>query len=183
MTGNLRIKHVAVESLVPYARNARTHSEAQVSQLAASMKEFGFTNPILIDADAEIIAGHGRVMAALKLGMAKVPCIVLAHLSEAQKRAYVLADNKLALNAGWDEELLSAGFVELADFGIDLGLTGFSERELKKFGVDVKDVNGAGTIEIGGDRHLLLIECDDETALSTLFEEMSERGLQCKVLD
>ena len=185
MAGNLRIKHLPVDSLVPYAQNARTHSDAQVAQLAASIEEFGFTNPVLIDAGGVIIAGHGRVMAALKLGMDKVPCIVLDHLSEAQKRAYVLADNKLALNAGWDDALLGVELIEVSDLGVDLALTGFSERELKKFGVGGDDIEDAGarSIEIGADRNLLLIECDDEGALSALFEEMSERGLQCKVLD
>ena len=184
MPGNLRIKHLPVDSLVPYAQNARTHSEDQVSQIAASIEEFGFTNPVLVDGAAEIIAGHGRVLAALQLGLDKVPCIVLGHLTKAQKRAYVLADNKLALNAGWDDVLLSAGLIEVGDLGVDLALTGFSERELRNFGVGADDINGAGagSVEIGADRNLLLIECEDESALSALFEEMSERGLQCKVL-
>ena len=91
-----------VAELVPYARNSRTHSEAQVAQIAASIREFGFTNPDLVDAKGEIIAGHGRVMAAKLLGLAEVPVLVLDHLTDAQRRAYVIADNKLALNAGWD---------------------------------------------------------------------------------
>ncbi len=127
---NLRIKQLPVASLVPYARNARTHSEAQVDQLKASIAEFGFTNPVLVDGDREIIAGHGRVLAALSLGMAKVPCIELGHLSEAQKRAYILADNKLAENAGWDEELLSIELGALQEIGFDLDLVGFSTDEL-----------------------------------------------------
>src|SRR5579864_4280202 len=99
-------KPVPIESLIPYARNARTHSHAQVAQIAASIREFGFTNPILVDGECGIIAGHGRVLAARKLGMSEVPTIELGHLSPAQKRAYILADNRLALNAGWDDDML-----------------------------------------------------------------------------
>src|ERR1017187_10012128 len=101
-----RIEHWPLEKLIPYARNPRTHSDAQIAQIAASIAAFGFNNPILVDTHAGIIAGHGRLLAARKLGLTEVPVIVLDHLSEAQKRAYVIADNQLALNAGWDEELL-----------------------------------------------------------------------------
>jgi ParB family chromosome partitioning protein len=124
-----QIERVPLEALVPYARNSRTHSEAQVAQIAASIREFGFTNPVLIDADGGIIAGHGRVMAARKLGLKDVPCIALGHLTAAQKRAYVIADNKLALNAGWDEELLAVEFSDLLSEGFDLELTGFAPGE------------------------------------------------------
>ena len=96
----VQLETIAIDRLIPYARNSRTHSDEQVAQVAASIREFGFTNPVLIDGEGGIIAGHGRVMAARKLGMADVPCIRLAHLSDAQKRAYIIADNKLALNAG-----------------------------------------------------------------------------------
>src|SRR5437870_1428691 len=101
-----RIELWPVEKLIPFARSARTHSEAQVAQIAASIAEFGFNNPILVDTKAGILAGHGRLLAARKLGMAEVPVIVLDHLTEAQKRAYIIADNQLALNGGWNEELL-----------------------------------------------------------------------------
>ena len=120
------LEHLPLESLVPYARNSRTHSAEQVAQVAASIREFGFTNPVLIDADGGIIAGHGRVMAARQLGLAEVPCIRLAHLSEAQRRAYVIADNKLALNAGWDEKMLALEFADLRALEYDTTLTGFS---------------------------------------------------------
>lgn len=123
-------KTVKVADLVPYARNSRTHSDAQVAQIAASIREFGFTNPVLVDGANGVIAGHGRILAARKLGMETVPVIELAHLSEAQKRAYVIADNKLALNAGWDDEMLRAEFEELGDAGFDLALTGFGEDEI-----------------------------------------------------
>jgi len=117
-------------ALIPYARNARTHSDQQVAQIAASIREFGFTNPVLIDEEDGIIAGHGRVLGAHLLGLDEVPCIVLAHLTPTQRRAYVLADNKLALNAGWDLEMLSLEIGELGEAGFDLSLTGFDEFEL-----------------------------------------------------
>lgn len=121
---------IAVDALVPYARNTRTHSEAQIAQVAASITEFGFTNPVLIDADGGIIAGHGRALAAKKLGMAEVPCIRLGHLTDAQKRAYVIADNKLALNAGWDEKMLALEFKDLNGLDFDLALTGFDLQDI-----------------------------------------------------
>ena len=126
----MKVEQLPTEKLIPYARNTRTHSDDQVAQIAASIREFGFTNPVLIDAQDGIIAGHGRVMAARKLGLAEVPCIRLAHLTDAQRRAYVIADNKLALNAGWDEELLAVELADLREMDFDLGLTGFDEDEL-----------------------------------------------------
>lgn len=120
-----------VADLIPFVNNSRTHSDEQVAQIAASIKEFGWTNPILLDGRNGIIAGHGRLLAARKLGHAEVPCIELAHLSDAQKRAYVIADNKLALNAGWDNELLKLELTALKDLNFDLDLTGFNTDELK----------------------------------------------------
>ena len=121
----MQIEHLALDALIPYARNARTHSDEQTAQIAGSIREFGFTNPVLIDGEGGIIAGHGRVMAARKLGLADVPCIRLAHLTEAQRRAYVIADNKLALNAGWDEKMLALEFKDLQAMDFDIELTGF----------------------------------------------------------
>ena len=132
----IKIEFRATGDLIAYARNSRTHSEGQVSQIAGSIREFGFTNPVLIDEQNGIIAGHGRVMAARKLEMEQVPCIVLAHLTEAQKRAYIIADNKLALNAGWDEEMLGLELADLREDDFDLSLIGFSEDELGAFDVD-----------------------------------------------
>ena len=126
----MKITQVDVAKLIPYARNARTHSDAQVAQIAASIKEFGWTNPILVDGEKGIIAGHGRLAAARKLGMDKVPVIELAHLTPAQKKALILADNKLALNAGWDNELLLTEFEDLKLEGYDLDLTGFTAEEI-----------------------------------------------------
>jgi DNA modification methylase len=126
----LALTYRSVTSLIPYAKNARTHSDRQVAEIAASIREFGWTNPILIDGDNGIIAGHGRLLAARKLGMTDVPVIELAGLGEAQKRAYIIADNKLALNAGWDDELLALEFSDLEALGFDLALTGFGEDEI-----------------------------------------------------
>jgi len=124
------LEYIALETLIPYARNSRTHSDAQVAQIAASIREFGFTNPILIDAEGGIIAGHGRTMAARKLGLDEVPCIRLTNLTDAQKKAYIIADNKLALNAGWDDEMLKVELTELKDLDFDLSLIGFDADEL-----------------------------------------------------
>lgn len=126
-----QVEHRAISELIPYARNARTHSDAQVAQLARSITEFGFTNPVLVDADGGIIAGHGRVLAAQRLGMDKVPTLRVDWLTEAQRRAYVLADNQLALQAGWDKDILSAELMALMDFGYELGVVGFPDQELE----------------------------------------------------
>src|SRR5210317_587358 len=125
-----KVERRNIKSIIPYARNSRTHSDEQVAQIAASIKEWGFTNPILVDVDGEIIAGHGRLLAAQKLGLDEVPCITAVGWSDAQKKAYVIADNKLALNAGWDNDMLSIEFKELGDLNFDLELTGFSLDEL-----------------------------------------------------
>ena len=128
----VQLETIAIDRLIPYARNSRTHSDEQVAQVAASIREFGFTNPVLIDGEGGIIAGHGRVMAARKLGMADVPCIRLAHLSDAQKRAYIIADNTLALNAGWDEEILALELLDLRGEDFALPLSGFTSEELEQ---------------------------------------------------
>ncbi|MFQ6308690.1 site-specific DNA-methyltransferase [Lysobacter capsici] len=133
---NLHVEQRPVEALIPYSRNARMHSDAQVAQIAASIVEFGWTNPILVDGDSGIIAGHGRLLAARQLKLARVPVIELGHLSPAQKRAYVIADNRLAENAGWDEELLRLELAELHDAEFDLDLLGFTEDELDRLLID-----------------------------------------------
>lgn len=138
----MKIETIPIDTLIPYARNSRTHSDAQVAQIAGSIREFGFANPVLVDKDGGIIAGHGRVMAARKLGLADVPCIRLAHLTDTQKRAYIIADNKLALNSGWDDDLLQLELEELHSLDVDLDLIGFSEEELATIG-------GATVEEIG----------------------------------
>lgn len=126
----MQINEIEVSKLIPYAKNSRTHDDAQVAQIAASIKEFGWTNPILVDGDKGVIAGHGRLLAARKLGYDKVPVIELKHMTEAQKRAYVIADNKLALNAGWDNNFLALELQDLKDQDFDLTLLGFDDKEL-----------------------------------------------------
>lgn len=182
MVGKINIEQVGIEALVPYARNSRTHSDEQVAQIAGSIREFGFTNPVLIGADNSIIAGHGRVKAARKLGLESVPCIRLGHLTEAQKRAYVIADNKLALNAGWDDELLKLELISLRDDeSFDLNLTGFNEIELSAL-LSVQTIEGntdpdeapeapATPVSVLGDlwtlgKHRLL--CGDSTSIDSL---------------
>lgn len=128
----LAVEYRSASALISYIRNARTHSDEQVAQIAASIREFGFTNPILVDGENGIIAGHGRLLAARKLGLTEVPVIELTDLTEAQKKAYVIADNKLALNAGWDLEMLAVELGDLQGFDFDLMLTGFSDDELSK---------------------------------------------------
>lgn len=127
-----------VDRLRPYAKNARTHSAEQVAKIAASIIEFGFTNPILVDGAEGIIAGHGRLVAAQRLGMTEVPVIELTHLTETQKRAYIIADNRLALDAGWDEAMLAEELADLQDAEFDLALTGFNDQELADLLPDVQ---------------------------------------------
>jgi len=127
---DLKVEYRNIKELIPYCNNSRTHSDEQVLQIASSIKEFGFTNPVLIDGQGGIIAGHGRIMAAQKLKMDEVPTITLSDLSEAQKKAYIIADNKLALNSGWDDELLKIELEQLKELDFDLGLIGFSDDEL-----------------------------------------------------
>jgi len=146
-TSFLQVEMRQVESLIPYARNARTHTDGQVAQIAASITEFGWTNPILVDGGNGVIAGHGRLLAARKLGLNQVPVIELANLTPQQKRAYILADNKLAENAGWDDELLAIELGELKDADFDLGLTGFEDEELSRLlgeAVEAQEESGIG---------------------------------------
>lgn len=130
MSNELNYYLADVEELIPYARNARTHSSAQITQIVASIKEFGFLAPIVIAEDNTILCGHGRFYAAQKLGLKKIPCVKESHLTEAQKRAYIIADNKLSINAGWDDELLAVELSDLQGEGVDLSITGFDEKEL-----------------------------------------------------
>ena len=136
MKSTERFEKVNIDRLVPYARNARTHSKEQILQLRSSLREFGFVNPVIVDKDLNIIAGHGRIMAAREEGLTEIPCVFVEHLTEAQKRAYILADNRLALNAGWDEELLALEFADLKELGFDLEITGFDADEIEKLFAD-----------------------------------------------
>ena len=181
-----RIELWPVERLVPYTRNARTHSDEQVAQIAASILEFGFVNPILVDSNAGITAGHGRLLAAKKLGLAEVPVIVLDHLTETQRRAYVLADNRLALSAGWDDKLLAQELAALEAEGFELGLTGFTEHELANLLADdeapaaadeqdvplppAKPVTQPGDLWLVGPHRIICGDCRDRVVVDRLFD-------------
>jgi DNA modification methylase len=173
-----RVERWPIGKLIPYARNARTHSSEQVDQIAASIREWGWTNPVLVGEDGTIIAGHGRVLGAKKLGIAEVPVMVANGWSKAQIRAYAIADNKLALNAGWDEALLALEFSELQELGFDIDLVGFSETEIAALGAQpnsgltdpdeapeppVTPVSVAGDLWVLGSHRLL---CGDSTIAS-----------------
>ncbi|MCC6366833.1 MAG: ParB N-terminal domain-containing protein [Bryobacterales bacterium] len=181
-----RIEIWPLDRLKPYARNARTHSDAQVAQIAASIVEFGFNNPILVDTGEGIVAGHGRLLAARKLGLAECPVVVLDHLSETQRRAYIIADNKLALNAGWDEKMLAVELRELDAAGMDLGTVGFSDVELEDLFVDeepesprdveeeipdepANPVTRPGDVWVIGKHRLICGDCRDRNTLGMLF--------------
>jgi len=142
---NLQVVTWPIEKLIPYARNARTHSAEQVAQVAASIAEFGWTNPILAGANGIVIAGHARLLAARKLGMTEVPVIVLDHLTESQRRALVLADNRLALNAGWDEDMLRVEMAALDEDGFNLELVGFTDDEIENLLREPEEVNAGNT--------------------------------------
>lgn len=177
---NIKSELREIGDLIPFARNSRTHSDEQVAQIAASIREFGWTNPILVDGANGIIAGHGRLMAARKLGMEQVPVIVLDHLTDAQKRALIIADNKLALNAGWDMDLLSSEIEGLGEEGFDLSLLGFNEDELaallaeKTEGlVDADDIPEvpAEPVSVLGDVWVLgkhRVHCGDSTSIDAM---------------
>jgi len=182
------IEQWPIDKLIPFARNPRTHSDAQIAQIAASIAEFGFNNPILVDTEAGIIAGHGRLLAARKLQLTEVPVIVLDHLTDQQKRAYVIADNQLALNAGWDEELLRIELAALHDEDFNVALIGFDDGELARLltaqdaaeGLTDEDtvpelpetpISLAGDLWILGDHRLLVDDATDGKAVATLMAD------------
>lgn len=174
----MELKYKKTDELIPYARNSRTHSTEQVQQIAGSIKEFGFTNPILIDEQGGIIAGHGRTMAAQKLGMDEVPCIVLSGLTEAQKKAYIIADNKLALNAGWDEDMLKIELSELDEIGFDYSELGFD------FDIDIEEISEEEKIlknEDYKEKFSILIDCDSEAQQEEIFYNLTNQGIKCRV--
>lgn len=169
-----RIELWPIEYLVPYTRNARTHSPDQVAQIVSSMSEFGFTNPILVDGDSGIIAGHGRLEAAKILNLDKVPVIKLDHLSEAQKRAYVIADNKIALNAGWDLDALNFEIGALRDLDFNVGVIGFSDEELAALNdndweTDLEETVTKAGENLEGIQGKVVVRCD-----STYTDEIKE---------
>jgi ParB-like chromosome segregation protein Spo0J len=173
-----QVQQIGIDKLIPYVKNSRTHSDAQVAQIAASIKEFGFTNPILI-ADNTIIAGHGRVLAARKLGLTDVPCIELSDLSETQRKAYVIADNKLALNAGWDDQMLALELGELDKLGFDMELTGFDLQEIANIldNQNTKELSEVGYNEVFN----IIVECVDEAEQEKIFNKLDSEGYKCRV--
>ncbi|CAH0447588.1 hypothetical protein LMG10661_03655 [Ralstonia syzygii subsp. syzygii] len=192
---DLIVKHCPIAALIPYCRNSRTHSDAQVAQIAASIREFGWTTPVLIDSESGIIAGHGRVLAARKLGLTEVPCIQIRDMTEAQKRAYVIADNKLAENAGWDKELLALELGELKADGFDLDLIGFDAEDLgkllepdTKIGLTDDDdapevaavaVSCAGDVWVLGSHRMM---CGDSTSVADVKRLMELDPKYCDVI-
>lgn len=181
------IEHIATDALVPYARNSRTHSPEQVAQLGRSIQQFGFTNPVLIDENNTLIAGHGRVMAAQRIGLAQVPCIRLTHLTDAQRRAYVIADNQLALQAGWDMATLAREVEDLAAVSFDMDLLGFDDEMLAKLtgGLDgpepppppEKQPESAYREQYG-----VIVMCASEKEQEEIFNRLTREGMDCKVV-
>ena len=190
MTTTKEFQLVDINKLVPYANNARTHNKEQILKLRSSLREFGFVNPVIIDKAYNVLAGHGRIEAAKEEGIAEVPCVYADHLTEAQKKAYILADNRMALDAGWDEELLSVEMQELQELGFDLSMTGFDEKELTDLlGVDADGeakeddfdlsaaLEKAAFVQRGGDiwtvgRHKLM--CGDATSVEDVSALMGD---------
>lgn len=173
------IEKISVDKLIPYANNARTHSDEQVAQIAASIREFGFNNPVLIAEDDTIIAGHGRVMAARKLNLSEVPCLRLNHLTPTQRKAYILADNKLALNAGWDVDLLRLEIQDLMNEKFAIELTGFDLQELAKILDNQED------LELNEEKYSevfnVIVECSDENEQEKIFNRLDSEGYKCRV--
>ena len=162
MTTTTEFQLVDIDKLVPYANNARTHNKEQILKLRSSLREFGFVSPMVIDKDYNVLCGHGRLEAAKAEGMTKVPCVFVEHMTEAQKKAFILADNRMALDAGWDDELLAVEMEELQNLGFDLGLTGFDESEI----ADLFDTNSGDEVK------------DDDFDLTTALEKAAfvQRG-------
>ncbi len=180
-----KIKNIVeknIEDLIPYVRNARIHTSEQVTRIAASIKEFGFINPVLIDKNNGIIAGHGRVEAAKKLNMETVPCIFVEHLTETQKRAYILADNKLALDSGWDEEMLKIELEELSESNFDIDFLNFDIDLNKDAELEISE-NTTPEKEIAyKEQYGVIVMCKDEQEQEKIYDELSERGYDCKVV-
>lgn len=175
-----RIVMRSVADLKPYERNARTHSEAQIQQLMASIRQFGFTMPLLTYGEGELTAGHGRLLAAKRLGMKKVPTIDGSWMTPEQRRAYVIADNKLALNAGWDEEILNQELADLDLGGFDLSFIGFSDAELKGFGIGGLGPGGDAPQQQTPPSWAVVVECADEADQVALIARLEAEGRRVK---
>lgn len=197
----LKIEYIKTAKLIPYAKNARTHSDNQVQQICKSISEFGFNNPVLIDEGNEIVAGHGRVMAAKDLGMEEVPCVRLSHLSDRQRRAYILADNKIALESGWDLDLLSAELNDLVESGVDVSLTAFNEEELdallqgdhdkadekmkkEKITVVAEHTRAAAAEEKKiTKKWAVMVEADNKSQARDILQDMTDKGFKCLIVE
>ncbi len=179
----MRVVKRRVGDLVPYARNARTHGEEQVAQLVASIRRWGWTVPILVDEKGMIIAGHGRILAAQQMGLEEVPALVARGWSEEQKRAYVLADNQLALGSEWDEDLLRFELGELHSLEFAVSDIGFSDADLKKMlGSGGGDAGQDTAPQLQGLEYRVVVDCEDEAQQSALLERFEEEGLKCRPL-
>lgn len=175
----LAVVYRPVDALTAAPRNARTHGQSQIKQIANAIAKFGFTSPVLVDEKGQIIAGHGRWAAAKLAGLVEVPTIELAGLSDAQQRALVLADNKLALNSGWDNGLLALELADLAGFGADMALTGFTFAEIDKInGVPSKPAEPM----VYEEKFAIVIACENEPDQKTMFDTLTALGYSCKVL-
>ena len=175
------VEHWDIERLIPYARNSRTHSEAQSAQIATSMKEWGVTSAVLVDEDGGIIAGHGRVLAARKLGKTEMAVMIARGWTDAQKKAYVIADNQLALNAGWDKELLRVEFAELEELGFDLELTGFSVDEMANIFDDSEQKDTEPAEQSYAETFSIVVECESEEEQERIFNRLDSEGYKCRV--
>ena len=179
-----QIEQIPTVDLIPYARNSRTHSDEQVAQIAASIREFGFCNPVLIDAQNTIIAGHGRVLAAGRMKLETVPCLRLTHLTDAQRRAYVIADNRIALSSGWDSELLANELSDLHADDFDMGLLGFDADELSSLlgmHTETPPTSDEG-LSVGDVEYRVVTITQGEADQSQLITELEGRGYKCQPL-
>lgn len=174
----MKYKNVKLDILIPYARNARVHSEKQIAQIAASIKEFGFINPVIIDKYNGIIAGHGRVLAAQKLNLVEIPCIKTEHLSEIQKRAYILADNRLAETSIWDNEMLKVELEDLKINDFNINISGFEDFKFEEF---IPDLDHKDDDKQKEQAFVLRVEFENYDEQQLLFNELRDRGLKVKV--
>tara|TARA_R110002049_G_scaffold203711_1_gene374318 strand:- start:22270 stop:22824 length:555 start_codon:yes stop_codon:yes gene_type:complete len=172
----------SINDLIPYANNSRTHSDEQVNQIASSIKEFGFTNPVLIDEQGGLIAGHGRVMAAKKLNLDEVPCIELKGLTEAQKKAYIIADNQLPLNAGWDFDMLKLELEALNEMEFDIDLLGFDDEFMNDLFETVDDeVEPELKEDDYCEKFNVIVECNNENQQEIVYAKLQAEGYVCQV--
>lgn len=194
MSNHYTINLININNLQEYTNNARTHSDSQVSQIAESIKEFGFNNPVLVDENNQLIAGHGRLLAAKQLGLTEVPAITLSHLTETQKKAYVIADNKISLNSDWNYDLLTSELeAVMNDSDVDISLLGFSEQELEtvldegQHGFNSGSIDGntqaqADALLGSEDKLQILVDVMSNQECETLLNELNNRGFNCKVV-